>query len=182
MLTTKEKTKLLFVHDNVVHLRQGIDLLRSISDVQFVATIPPVFANCAGVHIRHIIDQFNCFFDGVQCGRIDYDRRARNRDIEQNRELAIKSLEQVIIQMEKINDDSNKSFVEVKMDGGDADDEHTWSPSSVSRELQFLSSHTIHHYSLVAAILGNIGCDLPAGFGVSPSTLIYQRKRRAQAR
>ena len=110
MLTTKEKTELLFVHDNVVHLRQGIDLLRSISDVQFVATIPPVFANCAGVHIRHIIDQFNCFFDGVQCGRIDYDRRARNRDIEQIRELAIKSLEQVIIQMEKINDDSCRAW------------------------------------------------------------------------
>lgn len=181
MRGTKEQTKRPFVRDNVVYLHQGVDLLKSMSDVQFVATMPPVFANSTGAHIRHILDYYYCFLDGLDTGRFDYDRRARNRDIEQNREQAINAFEHVIIQLAKISGDASSRVVEVKTDGGDTDDAHAWSPSSVSRELQFLCSHTIHHYSLVAALLGNIGCVLQPCFGTSPSTLIHERQSRAQA-
>ena len=51
-----------------------------------------------------------------------------------------------------------------------------WSQSSVKRELQFLLSHTIHHYSLVAVALRTQGFEPGAAFGVAPSTLRHRRK------
>ena len=56
-------------------------------------------------------------------------------------------------------------------DGEDAE----WSQTSVRRELQFLLSHTIHHYALIVAIAVRHGIvDFPEGFGVAPSTLNYK--------
>ncbi len=55
-------------------------------------------------------------------------------------------------------------------------DASEWGYSSVKRELQFLLSHTIHHYSLVAVALRAQGFEPGADFGVAPSTLRYWRK------
>jgi hypothetical protein len=46
-------------------------------------------------------------------------------------------------------------------------------PSSISRELQVLSSHTIHHFALIAMTLRMHGVELDAEFGMAPSTLRY---------
>lgn len=50
-----------------------------------------------------------------------------------------------------------------------------WRPSSLGRELQFLSSHTLHHYALIKLLLDDTGLDLGPEFGVAPSTLAWQR-------
>ena len=46
-----------------------------------------------------------------------------------------------------------------------------WMSSSLARELQMLSSHTIHHFALIAMTLRAHGVELDADFGVAPSTL-----------
>ena len=56
-----------------------------------------------------------------------------------------------------------------------------WSTSSVERELQFLSSHTVHHYALIAVILRLNGVQPEEGFGVAPSTQRYWKESRACA-
>src|ERR1043166_5979436 len=66
----------------------------------------------------------------------------------------------------------------VQMDGGAGDDRPDWRPSSAGRELQFLCSHTVHHYALIKLLLDGSGVDLGAEFGVAPSTLAYQRAAR----
>jgi hypothetical protein len=48
-------------------------------------------------------------------------------------------------------------------------------PSSVGRELLFLSSHTVHHWALVAALLRHQGIEPGVEFGVAPSTLDHRR-------
>jgi len=45
--------------------------------------------------------------------------------------------------------------------------------SSVSRELQVLSSHTIHHFALIAMTLRLHGVEMDPDFGMAPSTLRY---------
>jgi len=45
--------------------------------------------------------------------------------------------------------------------------------SSVARELQALSSHTVHHFALIAITLKGYGVEVNPGFGVSPSTLRF---------
>jgi hypothetical protein len=56
----------------------------------------------------------------------------------------------------------------------DCEDERsslTWSQSSVTRELQALLSHTVHHYALIALMLQLNGFEVPEELGVAPSTL-----------
>ena len=43
-----------------------------------------------------------------------------------------------------------------------------WCASSVLRELDFLQSHTVHHYSLVAMLLRLHEIDPGEEFGVAP--------------
>ena len=171
-----------FARDNIVFLKQGIELLDSIDDALYVATVPPVFGSSVGSHMRHILDHFDCLLAGLGSGRVDYDARARDRNIETVRTDAIAAMHAIVSRLAQIDAAAGERALKVKMDGGGEGDTETWSHSSVMRELQFLTSHTIHHYALVAALLGHAGHRAADGFGVSPSTLAYERGRRAQAR
>ena len=53
--------------------------------------------------------------------------------------------------------------------------------SSIGRELQALSSHTIHHFALMAMTLQALGFQLDRDFGMAPSTLRYQAAKREAA-
>jgi hypothetical protein len=52
--------------------------------------------------------------------------------------------------------------------------------SSISRELQVLSSHTVHHFALIAITLRMHGVEIESDFGMAPSTLrtLHRRRRR----
>jgi hypothetical protein len=54
-----------------------------------------------------------------------------------------------------------------------------WGRSSAERELQFLLSHTVHHYALIALMLRTQGYEPGAEFGVAPSTLAYWKEAAA---
>jgi hypothetical protein len=49
--------------------------------------------------------------------------------------------------------------------------------SSTGRELQTLSSHTIHHFALIAMTLRVLGHKVDRDFGMAPSTLRYMSSR-----
>ena len=63
-------------------------------------------------------------------------------------------------------------------DPGGCDAEQRWIVSTISRELQYLASHTVHHYALIALHLRDAGFTTDPDFGVAPSTL---KHREAQA-
>jgi uncharacterized damage-inducible protein DinB len=50
----------------------------------------------------------------------------------------------------------------------------------VGRELQFLASHTLHHYALIAALLRLQGVEPGEEFGVAPGTLEHRRRLAGQ--
>lgn len=160
--------------DNVAYLKQGLNLLDQIGDEHYMATMPPVFSSGVGAHIRHIIDHFDCLLAGLTSGRVDYDHRRRDRRVETDRLFAMESMRAIIDRLVALPVSDFEMPLEVHMDsGGNAP---TWASSSLTRELQFLTSHTIHHYALVAAILGHAGCAVGGHFGISPSTLRHQRQ------
>ena len=66
----------------------------------------------------------------------------------------------------------------VKTDtGSEIDAAQAWTRSTGRRELQFLLSHTIHHYALIAVICNHLGVPLDPAFGVAPSTLRFQQQQ-----
>jgi len=66
------------------------------------------------------------------------------------------------------------------MDCGTPDPEPV-APSSVKRELQFLVSHTLHHYALIALQLKQQDQPVQPGFGMAPSTVRFQAENGTEA-
>lgn len=169
--------------DNVAYLRQGVELLDRIDDAIYAHGNPATFGSGFGPHLRHCIDHYACFLAGLAAGRVDYDARDRDLRVETDRSFARDRLETVIAALEAIPPERGDERLMVRMDcGGDNGAASAWSGSTVGRELQFLVSHTVHHYALIAFILRSQGVDTGPAFGVAPSTLRHQQARPPCAR
>jgi hypothetical protein len=64
----------------------------------------------------------------------------------------------------------------LRVRGDGPPEEDGWSQSTVGRELQYLLSHTIHHYAIIGSILRAQGREPGPDFGVAPSTLRHWGK------
>ena len=164
------------VHDNAACLEQGMTLLRQLAPADYMARCPACFNSSVGGHIRHNTDHYEQFLAGWAEGKVDYDARTRAARVESEPTYAADLMRRLRIALEAIPNEALDAELQVKMDGGSS---AAWSRSTVRRELQFLLSHTIHHYALIVAILHahDLAAEIPTGFGVAPSTL----KHRAPA-
>jgi uncharacterized damage-inducible protein DinB len=157
--------------DCVDLLRQGSHVLNEIPDDVFISTTPISPRGSIGAHFRHVIDFYGCFLTGIGQHRLDYNQRERNLSLECSRSLAIQSLEQTINRLEQIRLTPLTQHVLVS-----TENRSSWSRSSVLRELDFLLSHTVHHYSLIAMLLRIHEINPGDEFGVAPSTLNYWKQ------
>ena len=170
-------TETLSTH-NIVYLVQGLDLLRTLEDEAYTSAQPPYHESSIGDHLRHCLEHYTSFLDGLNAGRIDYDARARDVRIATSRPFATQTIQSLIARLQAMPRDDKP--LQVKMDcDKDAEQPAPWSPSSVERELQYLLAHTIHHYALIAVLLRLQGYAPHADFGVAPSTLKYRREQLA---
>jgi len=160
------------IEANVSCLEQGICLLESLPNEIYSSKCKEVFGSSIGSHFRHNIDHYLAFREGFAGGRIDYDARQRNVSLEDNSSEACRLMAELVSFLRAIEQEDLEKQLEIRMhDGGDS----TWSRTSLRRELQFLLSHSIHHYALVVSIANRYEptC-FPDGFGVAPSTLHYR--------
>ena len=161
---------------NVYFLLQGLELFHRLDPEVYSVSVDARAS--VGAHLRHVIDYYHCFFRGVGDGRINYDERRREAALESDPRLGAAALQEIIERFGDLEDDSERP-IEVKVDTDDAEDAR--SRSTLGRELQFLVSHTVHHYALIALLLRRQGVEPGESFGVAPSTLEY-RKAQAEAR
>lgn len=160
---------------NLELIDQGIRLLRWLPDDAYrAAPAGGSLAPAVGPHFRHCLEFYTCFLDGLGHGRIDYHRRARDRDVERRRETAIARLVAVVERVRRI--DPGALDTQLVLGSEDAAGDDRPIRSTIGRELFFLASHTVHHYALVALALRLEGFRVPASFGVAPETLEHWRR------
>jgi hypothetical protein len=164
---------------NVEWLRQVFALVERLEDEIFATTPQGFSPHRVGSHLRHVLEFYECLLDGLESGRVDYDSRKRNESIERNRHYALASIRSIICRLQAISRQLTKTVLAVRMENAEAD---VWLASSIGRELQALSSHTIHHFALIAVTLRLHGVAVDADFGMSPSTLKYQAAQSVKAR
>ena len=116
--------------------------------------------------------------DGLPSRAIDYDARPRDAAIEASRHRAAAVLRELIVQLSTIEALPLGTPVQVKMECDPEAAAPNWAASSVGRELQFLVSHSIHHYALIKLLVAGDGIGLDADFGLAPSTLSHGRATR----
>ena len=157
---------------NVYLLKQGLHLLGQITDEFYVNVASGITQASVGGHLRHCLDFYDAFLRGFRLGKVDYDLRERNELIEKDRLAASAKIEETILLLQQLSGNQDKELL-VKLEGEQAESLSAWSQSSVRREVQFLLSHTVHHYALIAVLLRMQGIQPAADFGIAPSTLKY---------
>lgn len=153
---------------NTTWLKQAIQLLDELDDKAFARI---------GGHLRHVIEFYECFLDGLDMLHVDYDARRRDQSVEQHRRVAAARLQMVIDRLISEPELRGDGAMFIRME--DATGRGVASPfllSSVARELQVLSSHTVHHFALISLTLQSVGYSVDENFGVAPSTLRYRRE------
>jgi len=163
---------LLSTAGNRALLHQGVTLLGLLSDDLYAE--PRGAWAPVGAQYRHILEHYRSFFSGLGQGRMDYDARARDERIERSRHAALAATRECLAALEPLEGAPDRPVM-VQMDSGSGPEQADWRPSSTGRELQFLCSHTVHHYALIKLLLDGSGIDLGVEFGMAPSSLAYQR-------
>lgn len=168
-------------NDNIRYLEQAAHLLESTTDAQYAQPAPLKLGSPVGAHLRHCLDHYANFLAGISAGCVDYDARQRQREIETDRLFAIGKINELMSGLKAISELDDKP-VRVKMDCGNNEAEKEWwTESSIRRELQFLISHTVHHYAIIKMILVAGGVSVSEEFGIAPSTLRYHQGATACA-
>lgn len=146
-------------------------MLSQLNDELYAGVATGITQAGIGGHLRHCLDFYDAFLRGIRQGRIDYDLRERDERIEKDRAFASAKIGVAITQLQQLP--SQDMELLVKLEGEQAETASAWSRSSQCRELQFLLSHTVHHYALIAMLLRLQGFQPAPDFGVAPSTLKY---------
>jgi uncharacterized damage-inducible protein DinB len=168
--------------DNIGFLEQGIRLIERLDDAAFTRAPEGPFRGGIGCQFRHCLDLYDCFLRGIEEGRVDYSARERDEGVERDRARAAGAARRLIDRLTQVDAARLGDRLLVRSEIEPQGASELWNPSSVGRELQFLLSHTVHHYALIAAMLTQQGLRTQdevgelAEFGVAPSTLRYWRQ------
>lgn len=158
---------LSLIRANTDSLRQALRLLDRLDDQTYQESPPGFAPHRVGGHLRHILEFYECLLNGVESGWVDYDARKRNATIETNLCAARAQVQDIITRIESTPSLHTECMIRVRME----DMREGFVTSSPGRELQVLSSHTIHHFALIAMTLMAHGIGVDPDFGMAPSTL-----------
>jgi hypothetical protein len=166
--------------ENIRFIQQGIRLIRRLDDTSYTRPAGVSFRGGVGAQFRHCFDFYGCFLSGVASAEVDYCARERDARVEIDRTHAIVTAERIVERLRRLGPECVEDTLGVRVDSpASAEAGLSWSRSTVLRELQFLVSHTIHHYALIVSLLElqnvELGSDL-ADFGIAPSTLAHWKE------
>jgi len=150
------------------NLQKGLHLLSTISEEQYKNSSVEPYKASIGIHIRHIMDMFDCIFDGLETGEIDLTARKRNKEAEQNLGVGKQYIRHTIAEISGLDKSEFTKLVYVTDDLGLGKIRAEYTLSAILIQAH---SHAIHHYASIGYIICQLGIDLPdADFGFNPTT------------
>lgn len=160
MLQTAVNTILVQLSDSLVLL----------SPEQYTKPCSRLSNNSIGQHVRHIIEMFQCLDDGYESGLVDYEKRKRDQQIENEKLFAIEQLQEIY---PKLNKPDKPLLLLTYYD----DQVPEKIESNYFREIAYNLEHSIHHMALIRVGICEL-CDisLEDSYGVAFSTVKYRRE------
>ncbi len=150
------------------NLDRGIQLLSQITDEQYSNTSIAPYYSSIGSHVRHILDIFNCVFEGLPIEKIDLIARKRNSLVENFTENGIAYFEEVKIKLNQLDINNFNNIVKVTDDLGLGEVTANYTIAAVLIQAH---SHAIHHFASLGYIISQLGIRLPDDdFGFNPTT------------
>jgi hypothetical protein len=146
--------------------------MSAVDDLTFRKTVS---GSSVGQQFRHVLDVVDRLSKGIRVGRVDYSNRRRDERVEKDRKFAIERFKEALGSVPELSTISRNTMVSVRSET----DPNTWLVSSVGRELDYVTSHSIHHYALIAEKLKGLGIRCDEAFGLAPSTWEYRNRLAA---
>jgi hypothetical protein len=159
-------------------LRQGCVLLESTNEETYTSPLTGAASGTVGAHYRHVLEHFVCVLEGLTLGRINYDARKRDVQIETSIGYARIVTEALMEDLRAISGDLFERECSVIYTVAYGESEPEQVRSTVAREIMFSVGHAIHHYAIIKLLCAGVGVQLPHEFGVAPSTLKHAMAAR----
>ena len=124
-----------------------------------------------GQHVRHVIELFECLYNGYEQGEVNYEKRKRDVRIEMDKYLAIDLIGMICTHIDK----PAKELL-LRSNYDEHAEEGITVRSNYHRELIYNLEHTVHHMALIRIGINEVSSvEVPEGFGVATSTIKYRR-------
>lgn len=167
------------ISGNVEALQQLLTVLEEVPEYLYFA-VPREVQFGMGRHVRHILDLYENLKTGMHTGEVDYDRRDRDSDAETEIDIAREKIQTVIAWLQLEPELDRK--LEMKTGISLSTSQVVSITSSLSRELCYSASHTVHHLASIAMIARLLGLKVPHDVGSAPATLSYMRSHADPAK
>ncbi len=152
----------------IYNLQRGVKLINAIDDSQYGDNSIAPYYSSIGIHMRHILDVFDCIFDGLETKKVDLSARKRNELAEKKVVFGLQYFEEVIEKLESLKSADLDVKVEVRDDLGLGMITANYTLASALIQAH---SHAIHHFASIGYIISQLGIHLPdADFGYNPTT------------
>jgi hypothetical protein len=160
---------------NIQALKEGAELLLMLDSEQYDSVLKPAFQTTIGAHYRHLLEHYRCLFTQIAKGVFCYDKRERDEQLELDREYALRSIADILGQLETIDFTLFAHKYHIV-------DHQLAAPlgTTLQRELLFLQSHTVHHFAIIAAMARGLGLQPMHDFGVAITTIKHRDKTLKQ--
>lgn len=153
--------------------RQLAEVIASVPEAAYVRKPVGVISGSIGGHVRHCLDHVAALLVAATTGVLDYDDRRRDTEIERSPHAALALVAQQEAELAQLAASVPREQLALRTLVA-VDAPPIVVTTSLARELAFVTSHTIHHSALLAAMVKLLGRDVPAGFGYAIATLAQQ--------
>jgi hypothetical protein len=150
-------------------LHQMRKMIERLDDAEYASPAPGRSSGGIGGHVRHCLDHVSALLAATRTGLCAYDRRDRGTAIETSRTAAIDEIAELTRGLLHLDPSAldGEVLVETQLDTSGS---MVITRSSVSREIAYLVSHTIHHNAIVGQMMNARGLAVPPRFGLAPAT------------
>jgi hypothetical protein len=153
---------------------QLADSLCQLSREAYKKPCQTLSGNTIGQHVRHIIELFQALENGYAEGLVNYEKRKRDKTLENDREIACLVLAQIAVGLDRPD---KPLLLEASYDDG-SDDPPTIMATNYYRELAYNLEHTIHHMAMIRIGIGEASSHLilPENYGIASSTIKHWKE------
>lgn len=149
-------------------LEQFKTILKELPNEYYIAPCDVLSYATIGQHTRHVIELYLCLVSGYDNAMVSYDKRERNKKIENEVPYALEQLTFIQQHLEKPNKTIQMEY--------ELNAKENVLDSNYFREVMYNLEHAIHHHALIKIGIQNFtNIELPESFGVAPSTIQYRK-------
>ncbi|MYL23388.1 hypothetical protein GLV89_06220 [Halomonas alkaliantarctica] len=171
-------SSLLLIDENQRVLAQLEGLLKRVDPKAYQRLLGAHATQSLGKHVRHVLEHYQTLLEACSASplqtTLDYEQRKRETVLENDPAEALARVKTVQENLASLTTTPPTTPLSLYYP---VDNSASALPTSLGRELAFLTSHTVHHMALISLLCETLDIPLPKAFGVHPSTLRYWERQ-----